>query len=89
MVHYIIIDPNGVNDKRASLKYCFPKGMPTIEIQYKHPKIVAVNNTYPNQVQQEITGSTIRRNYILVERKETQGGNLKTLLSGWNTYDSY
>ena len=43
LVHYIIIDPNGINDKRASLKYCFPKGMPIIEIQYEHPKIVAVN----------------------------------------------
>jgi len=40
---HIIIDPNGVNDKRASLKYCFPNGMPIIEIQYKHPKVAAVN----------------------------------------------
>ena len=40
----MIIEPNGVNDKRASLKYCFPKGMPIIEMQYKHPKAAAVND---------------------------------------------
>ena len=42
--YYMIIEPNGVNDKRASLKYCFPKGMPIIEMQYKHPKAAAVND---------------------------------------------
>ena len=40
-VHHIMVAPKGVNDNLASLKYCFPTGIPTMVTQYRIPSDVA------------------------------------------------
>lgn len=35
----ITLAPNGINDSLAILKNCLPKGIPTIVIHHRHPRI--------------------------------------------------